>query len=56
MARAIKLIEVSGDGRLDITPEGIEFLNGIPEPMGVVVLVGPTHVGKSFTANILVQE
>jgi ATP-dependent Clp protease ATP-binding subunit ClpA len=56
MARSIKLVEVSGDGRLEVTAAGIEFLNGIPEPIGVVVLVGPTHVGKSFTANILVQE
>jgi polynucleotide 5'-kinase involved in rRNA processing len=55
MVRAIKLVDVLPDGRLEVTAEGMEFLHTIEEPIGVVAVVGPTHVGKSFMANILVQ-
>lgn len=55
MARAIKLVDVLPDGKLNVTHECLEFFHQITEPIGIVGLIGPTHVGKSFIANILLQ-
>ncbi len=54
--KSINLVLKNKDGKLELNPSALDFIEKIQSNVGVCVCVGPYRQGKSFLLNQLMQQ
>ncbi|CAG9318279.1 unnamed protein product [Blepharisma stoltei] len=54
LGRPLKLVDIAGPGEMEITTEGISFLQTLTKEIGVICIVGQPSTGKSTLGNKII--
>jgi Guanylate-binding protein, N-terminal domain len=49
--KGIQLIKFKSNGEIELSIEGIQLLQSLPAPLGIVSIIGPPSTGKSALCN-----